>query len=112
MTDPWDAVNIAFARVVVLTWRGVWLNVVLVALAGVSLCFGTYHRPFPWTGALNGLIVGLAGYQLWLADGQFMRLGTSRSHAWVRPLAVAFLAIGMVLLALGILAAAHRVAAA
>lgn len=103
--------NAAFARVVTLTWRGVWLNLVVAALAGVSLCLGTYHRPFPWTGALTGVIVGSAGYQLWLADGQFTRLGTSRPYAWIRPLAVALLVIGVVLLVLGVLAGMHRVAA-
>jgi hypothetical protein len=110
MNDP-DAFSAATARVVALTWRGVWLAVTVVALSGLSLAVGSYQRPFPWTGALTGFIVALAGYQLWLAEGQFMRLGSSRPHAWVRPLAFALLAVGILLVAAGVLAGIHRVAA-
>ena len=57
------------------------------------------------------MIVGLAGIQLWIADGQFTRLGSDRPHRWVRPLSLAFLAAGMAFLTFGVLAAMHRVAA-
>lgn len=111
MTDQSKELNTAFARVVALTWRGVWLNLIVVALCGVSLWLATYHRPFPWTGALIGVIVGLSGYQLWLAHGQFARLGTNRPHSWVRPVGVILLAVGVVLLLFGVLAGMRRLAA-
>jgi len=110
MNDPSNALSAAFARVLARTWRGVWLNLIVVALSGLSLSLATYHRPFPETGALTGLIVGLAGYQLWFADRQFTRLGSRQAHGWVRPLAVVLLATGTVLLWLGALAGMHRVA--
>jgi hypothetical protein len=81
------------------------------AFSGLSLAASAYHRQFPWTGVLTGGIVALAGYQLWLADGQFTRLGSDRSHRWVRPLGVALVAVGALLVAFGILASVHRVAA-
>jgi hypothetical protein len=109
MSNPSDDLRAAFARVVALTWRGVWLNVLVVALCVASLAVGAYHRPFPSTGALTG--VGLAGMQLWIADGQFTRLGSDRPHRWVRPLSLAFLAAGMAFLTFAVLAAVHRVAA-
>ena len=103
-----DAFSAAAARVVALTWRGVWLALTVAALSALSLAIGAYQRPFPWTGALTGLIVALAGYQLWLAEGQFVRLGSTRAHAWVRPLAFALLAVGILLIASGVLAGIHR----
>jgi hypothetical protein len=111
MSNPSDALRAAFARVLTLTWRGVWLNLVVVALSVASLAVGAYHRPFPWTGVLTGLIVALAGLQLWIADGQFTRLGSGRPHGWVRPLALTFLVAGAAFLALGVLATMHRVTA-
>ena len=111
MSNPSDDLRAAFAHVVALTWRGVWLNLLVVALSVAALAVGPYHRPFPSTGALTGLIVGLAGIQLWIADGQFTRLGSDRPHRWVRPLSLAFLAVGMAFLTLGVLAAMHRVPA-
>ena len=111
MSNPSEDLRAAFARVVALTWRGVWLNLLVVALSVASLSVGAYHRPFPSTGALTGMIVGLAGIQLWIADGQFTRLGSDRPHGWVRPLSITFLAAGAAFLTFGVLAAVHRVAA-
>ena len=110
MSSPSDALRAAQTRLVILTWRGVWLNLVVVTSSVAALAASAYHRPFPWTGTLTGVIVALVGVQLWLADGQFTRLGTDRPHGWVRPLALAFLVAGAAFFVWGLLAAAHRLA--
>ena len=95
-------------RVLALTWRGVRLSLLVVGLSMLSLAIGMYHRPFPSSGALTGIIVLISGYQLRLAHGQFGRLSPTHPPAWLRPLAYAFYVAGAVILTFGILAVVRR----
>jgi hypothetical protein len=92
-------------RIIALTWRRVQLSLLVVGLSILSLAMGMYHRPFPPSGALTGMIILISGYQLRLAQGQFGRLSPTHPRAWLQPLAYAFFVGGAVSLTLGLLAA-------
>lgn len=111
MNDHSDVVNAAFARVVTRTWRFVWLNLLMATLAVGSLATSVHHGTFSSTDALLGVVIALAGLQLWIADGQFTRLGSARPHRWVRPLAVVFLVVGAGCFAFGVRALLLRLTA-
>jgi hypothetical protein len=108
MAQPVQDLVAANRRVIALTWRGVQLSLVVVALSISGLAIGMYHRPFPSSGALTGVIVLISGHQLRLAHGQFGRLSPTHPRAWLQPVAYAFYVGGAVILIFGILAAARR----
>jgi hypothetical protein len=81
MTEPVQDSVAANRRVIALTWRGVQLSLVVVGLSLSSLAIGMYHRPFPSSGALTGMVVLISGYQLRLRKDN---LGASRRRTHER----------------------------
>jgi len=108
MAEPVQDSVAANRRVIALTWRGVQLSLLVVGLSLFSLAIGMYHRPFPSSGALTGIVVLISGYRLRLAQGQFGRFSPTHPRTWLQPLAYAFYVGGAVILTFGILAAARR----
>lgn len=106
MNTPSETIDATNARLVVLWWRGVGLSLLTAFFSALGLGIGAYHHPFPWTGALTGIIVALTGFQIRLAANQFDRLDTRPAPAWMRPVAWALLGAGAILIVFGVRAIA------